>query len=216
MNPIKFNFLKIYFFIKVLGIALIITSFFFSCSDSEAQTSTQLATDRFVDERDQQSYEILTIGEQKWMGSDLKYASPQSYCYDKLPSNCEEQGRLYPFNEALTACPNGWKLPSDKDWGILEAHLGMNQKEVSSIRIWRGAAQGRFIKEQLYVTLSGSGSSKGKAFEGKDIYVKYWTKTDGPSGKQFAIYRMFMKGNAKVYSDQIAKMNLCCIRCLKE
>ena len=37
----------------------------------------------------------------------------------------------------------------------------------------------------------------------------------GPTGQQFSMYRMLNKDNPKIYSDQVAKMNLCCVRCVR-
>jgi uncharacterized protein (TIGR02145 family) len=38
-------------------------------------------------------------------------------------------GRLYTYDEALVACPNGWHLPSDEEWKVFEIALGMTSPE---------------------------------------------------------------------------------------
>jgi uncharacterized protein (TIGR02145 family) len=188
-----------------------------SCSPPEAsnKTTTKIKN-QFTDLRDSQTYRTKTIGHQTWMLSDLKYPSPNSFCYENNPQNCESFGRLYNLNEAKTNCPKGWKLPNDKDWKILEMKLGMKKNQADSIRIWRGNSEGDQFKKQLEIKFTGSGSYQGKKFEGKNSYSKYWVATAGPTGEQFSLFRMVMKNNSKIYSDQVAKMNLCCVRCIKE
>ena len=41
-------------------------------------------------------------------------------CYNDLGSNClSGYGRLYPRDDAQTACPPGWLLPSDDDRSLM-------------------------------------------------------------------------------------------------
>ncbi|MEX2593318.1 MAG: FISUMP domain-containing protein [Anditalea sp.] len=40
------------------------------------------------------------------------------------PGNCAKYGRLYSWDAALTACPEGWYLPGEEEWRILETFLG--------------------------------------------------------------------------------------------
>lgn len=83
-------------------------------------------TSAFIDNRDQQSYSIVQIGTQKWMGENLNYipVSGTSWCYGNLNSNCDKYGRLYSYESAQNSCPIGWKLPSANDWDSLIAFVG--------------------------------------------------------------------------------------------
>ena len=86
---------------------------------------------KFIDERSGKEYAWVKIGEQIWMAENLNYETPESRCcdflkgsrYDKEQFNCEEYcekyGRLYLWNEAQCACPEGWELPSNDDWETL-------------------------------------------------------------------------------------------------
>jgi len=73
----------------------------------------------FTDSRNGQKYHAVKIGKKIWMAENLNYATDSSVCYDKNPSNCARLGRLYNWNDAMTACPAGWRLPDNDDWQSL-------------------------------------------------------------------------------------------------
>lgn len=68
----------------------------------------------------------VQIGSQCWMKENLNIATGNSWCYDDIPYYCTVYGRLYDWQTALTACPEGWKLPSDADWNALVNFAGAN------------------------------------------------------------------------------------------
>ncbi len=80
--------------------------------------------DTFTDPRDGQTYNIVDIGSQTWFAENLNYQTGNSWCYLDDPANCNVYGRLYTWNDALTACPSGWHLPSYDEWTILSDYLG--------------------------------------------------------------------------------------------
>jgi len=70
----------------------------------------------FTDERDNQSYVYVVIGEQTWMAENLNYNANGSICDD---NNCATYGRLYDWETAKKACPVGWHLPTSTEWNVL-------------------------------------------------------------------------------------------------
>ena len=63
----------------------------------------------FVDDRDNQKYKSVKIGDQVWMAQNLNYAyeqktrlgSASSFCYKNEPDSCGKYGRLYLWSAAL-------------------------------------------------------------------------------------------------------------------
>jgi uncharacterized protein (TIGR02145 family) len=79
----------------------------------------------FTDARDGHQYAWVKIGTQTWMAENLKYdAKVGSWSYNNDSVNVKTYGRLYNWKTAQAACPKGWHVPSDKEWGILIKSLG--------------------------------------------------------------------------------------------
>ena len=124
----------------------------------------------FTDSRDNNKYKIAKIGDHYWFAENLRYADSSEMtnlkgnirCLDNKPKNCEKFGPLYTWTGAMDledsytekeagtlkaaqfqgACPNGWTIPSVKQWkdfldevGILNGDEG-NGTSLKSISTW--------------------------------------------------------------------------------
>jgi hypothetical protein len=79
---------------------------FLLCIHGFTQSST------FKDPRDSNEYELVQIGELNWFGENLKYQFNNGNDTLIRESNC---GVFYGVENALKACPQGWRLPTEKE-----------------------------------------------------------------------------------------------------
>jgi uncharacterized protein (TIGR02145 family) len=167
--------------------------------------SSQTVTDTFeviqpeldgVMDVDGNIYSVITIGEQTWMGENLRVKhAPDgseiiSYVYIDDPDAEERYGRLYSWDVAMNGsteeeaqgiCPYGWHIPDDDEFKQLEIHLGMTQAEVEMANTWRGSPVGTSLKEGgnsgYDAQLAGRRSSGGRlGYIGEMEYM--WTSTE--------------------------------------
>lgn len=72
----------------------------------------------FQDERDQKTYLVTLVGDIYWMRTNLQWADMGKACYEDDAAG-DVFGRYYTHSEAMVACPEGWRLPSEEDWANL-------------------------------------------------------------------------------------------------
>jgi len=83
----------------------------------------------FVDSRDGETYHEVVIGKKTWMAENLRYSADGTigYSYGTDPRYAGVYGLLYTYEEAQSACPDGWHLPSDEEVMDLEETFGIKE-----------------------------------------------------------------------------------------
>ncbi|KUK98723.1 MAG: Uncharacterized protein XE08_0452 [Parcubacteria bacterium 32_520] len=187
----------------------------------------------FVDSRDGQGYSIVKIGNQTWMGENLRYlpsvSSPGSgskytpFYYvngytgtnvleAQKTYNYNKYGVLYNYSAALTACPPGWHLPSDQEWYELEKYLSTGSCQYNRYGKWDCAPAGSILREsKLRVPMAASRDPNG-TFYNLGANTSFWSSTRYLSD---ALYRKININENGIYRDPASLDYGFSVRCIK-
>jgi len=144
---------------RIFGIVAVAAVILTGCGGKGEQSSAA-ATETFVDSRDGKKYKTVKIGSQTWMAKNLNFDGSGKCHHDKILDsyNCWKYGRLYTWDEAMAACPAGWRLPGDADWMELADYAGGEEtagKKLKSKTGWKDKGNG--TDEYGFSALPGGG-----------------------------------------------------------
>lgn len=197
-----------------------------------------------LDERDGRNYFTTRIGNLWWMRQNLSWegagraymSSLKEYKTPGTSAISTILGRFYNWEEARTACPEGWRLPSTKDWvsmiatvtGTVEADplddigdaagclmgkdLRFNKTKLWDY--WRGVD----ITDASHLSLLPAGYAINTvpgiySFHGFGSYAMLWT-ADGKDG--MGIYRYIYEKFPILYIGRADSQSFCAsVRCVK-
>jgi uncharacterized protein (TIGR02145 family)/prepilin-type N-terminal cleavage/methylation domain-containing protein len=199
------------------------------------------------DERDNNIYTAVQIGNQCWTAENMKYlpsvvgsatgstTDPYYYVYDyqgtdveaaKAEANYTTYGVLYNKPAALTACPEGWHLPSDNEWHVLESYLATGTCRADRAwpdeDAWDCSPAGTILKANsaLWSTNTGTDNYGFSALPGGYRYAAgtfgyvsthayFWSSSSGYS-------RGLYHTNSTVYRRSYSQANGFSVRCLRD
>lgn len=86
----------------------------------------------FTDPRDGQVYQTITFIRmhhnaeirRTWFAENINYDVEGSKCYKETSEFCGKYGRLYNYEQANRACPEGWHVPTIHEWRHLFHFFG--------------------------------------------------------------------------------------------
>jgi len=201
-----------------------------------------------TDPRDTTRYRVITIGGQAWMAENLNIGRQtpldqisrdnevvEKYCYNDSKQNCQALGGLYTWDEAVDysrpanktrkhvqgICPDGWHIPSEKEWKALAEHLGGEMvagNKLKAIRYWERSLVRRKEKENLDITgfnalpagridLSGESYYKGTS-------TSFWSSSRPNSDK--AWHRTITIRGSGLYRDASFTSQRYSVRCVRD
>lgn len=106
---------------------------------------TRVMTDgSFTDARDGREYCYVNVDGTDWMRHNLAWEGAGT-AYGGCDVMSDIFGRYYTWEQAQTACPDGWTLPSDEDWVALGRKYG---RDAAAGRDLEGLAGN--VMENLY------------------------------------------------------------------
>jgi len=197
-------------------------------------------------------FKTVRIGEQVWMAENLNVAHYRNgerichvqdekrwndlesgaWCYYRDdPEEGKIYGRLYNWhavNDPRGLAPEGWHIPSDEEWKILEKYLGMTKAEVEKEGL-RGTGVGGKMKEagQDHWCTPNVGANNASGFcalaggfrieygdLSGDSHAQFWSSTE--NSHLTAWSRFLYYGSSKVSRGPSKKYFGFSIRCIKD
>lgn len=191
---------------------------------------------KFKDGRDGKSYFYKKIGDREWFSRNLAWkGAGLSF------QNCEVMdaiyGRYYTWTEAQTACPEGWRVPSDEDWFSLAQAAGykgeakdgsfmgiagalMVNAYFNNTRMWEYCPEVKITNKAGFSSIpTGYGTKASSAsFTGDFEYAVYWSSESvAPEGEESTgVYRMIYWQKPDVIRAAVDKTNFIApVRCVR-
>lgn len=150
------------------------------------------------------------------MAENLAFPAPGSHCFDDDETDCEANGRLYTWDSARSACPPGWRLPSDADWMVLEARLGMPSAQLGA-RQFRGTDQGAQLRRDgssgFDAPMAGYRRPSGE-YVRRGERAAFWAATE--ANAEDAWHRDLRPDDARIYRSEVTKTYALSIRCVQD
>ena len=186
----------------------------------------------FTDRRDGKEYYTTRIGNKEWMRQNLAWNGAG------IPGmNCRVMddiaGMFYTWDEAVSACPEGWRLPSEADWSALASAYGITSEPYRDIEglagklmenvYFNGSRMWEYWREvtidnasRLSILPMGyAQKSSGKfKFDGFKSYALFWTSEDkgGSAG-----FRYIHEDKSTVFYGQGDKRSIAAtVRCVRD
>jgi uncharacterized protein (TIGR02145 family) len=192
-------------------------------------------------------YKVKAIGGQCWFRENLRYDdgcggvtwsnwSDVGWCgYYNNNSNNEGYGLLYQWSAAMAGsteegaqglCPDGWRIPSDDDFKVLEMYLGMSEEEASNTGE-RGINEGDKLKRISAAWCYGEDDCGDSGFDALPAGVRFnfgsfsflGSRTDFWSSSVYEgdTWARFLRSTeSSVFRYKSDGSNAFSIRCIKE
>jgi len=169
----------------------------------------------FTDRRDGKAYRAVRIGKQVWMAENLNYKTGNSWCYENNDSKCEQYGRLYDWETAMTACPAGWHLPSGEEWDnlVTAAGDGGAGKVLKSVTGWEDNGNGTDVLG--FSALPGGLRNSHHYFDVAGYGGVWWTTDEDYDGVT-AYFRGMRYNSVHVKDGDDGKNIGFSVRCIKD
>ena len=169
----------------------------------------------FVDRRDGKKYTTAKIGRQTWMAENLRYETASSYCYAEERANCAQYGKLYTWEDAKRACPLGWHLPSEAEWGTLFYAVGGASVAGAILKSKEGWIKGGVGKDIfLFSALPAGYRNEEGDYDLEGGFANFWSSTERDSRNAYFMSFYFDRTDVKSGSNK--KDYAFSVRCVKD
>lgn len=188
----------------------------------------------------EKKYYYTAIGGKDWFRNNLAYKDA-GISYEDSEAIDFIFGRYYNYEEAKNSCPNGWKLPSAKDWANMCSAISTSGESLPEYGTYEGLsgdlmANASFNGDLMWefwpaVKITNKAGfaaiPTGYAVKGNDIpgnqfyglneYSVFWTSSENPDDPTSAYIRYFNVNEPNIYGKWADKETFCAsVRCVRK
>ena len=165
-------------------------------------------------------YYYERIGELDWFRNNLAWTGA-GLAYENGDVTSFPLGRYYTWNEAITACPDGWRLPTLEEWTSLGDEAGplLCEAYLNSKKMWE------FWPEVVKTNTTRMGiipagyalpAITTPVFKGLYDYAAFWTATESKDNAGQAAFRYIYSEENAVRTGYADKGSLALsVRCVR-
>lgn len=166
----------------------------------------------FTDPRDGRVYKTITFVKEHhgaeikrtWYAENVQFKAEGSYCYNDTEEYCNKFGRLYNYEQANLACPDGWHVPTIHEWKYLFDFFGG----------WHHS--GKFLvegQESDMEMLYGGFGEPGHLFRQLTVSGNWWDNELKDSNSAGII--TLKKDDDKIYHSKVGDTHMLSTRCVQ-
>ena len=142
------------------------------------------------------------------MAENLKYDGIDHYSVYNDSKNDEKYGYLYTWENAMKACPTGWRLPTKEEFESLITLYGASEDTISlRDQTWKDG-----LNYSGFGALPAGGCWFGQRYYMFGVYALFWSST--PSGNSDA-YRLDLC-ESYAYVTDYDRGDAFSVRCVKD
>ena len=186
-------------------------------------TGIDLADAHITDGRDvagESEYYYTHIGDLDWFRNNLAWTGA-GLAYEDADVTSYPLGRYYTWDEAMTACPDGWRLPTSEEWAALGTQAAplLCDAYLNSKKMWeywpnveRTNTTGLAVIPAGYALPAITKPTYKRLYD----YAAFWTATTSPDDSRMAAYRYIHVQENEVRTTYAEKGSLALsVRCVR-
>jgi uncharacterized protein (TIGR02145 family) len=182
-------------------------------------TTVDLHVSTITDARDGKTYKTIQIGEDWWTMENMKFDTGTGcYNYDDNPARGETYGKLYTWDAATKACPEGWHLPTLEEYNkMVESQGGADvaggkMKDYETL-LWREVNVGADNYSGFTALPAGRRYDQG-LYAGQGYYAQFWSSTEYNTRDAYNLTLGYDYAGAFIYNYK--KVYAISVRCVKD
>jgi len=196
-------------------------------------------TGEFTDLRDKNVYKWVQIGDQIWMAENLRYfnrlgktGSKYEYWISgfngtdrqkaRESDNYLKYGVLYNYESAKKRCPDGWHLPSRREWLILIQNVNNKANFIKEKSFWNDA-QNDENTNIVGLSIRPAGRYQCSRFRDQNYQALFWSADVRATHKTIKggyiseIYTFSLKlGSDAIHQTRYLEKYAASVRCVKD